>query len=93
MGLVVQENLDESFRAKPLPQGWLVAVLGIAPLVSTLHTCMAAWGRESLGEGLLCSSFSLLEKPKLQVEWEIPGRSRQRGVSPNSLFGLQYNYF
>lgn len=46
----VQEKLwYKSFRAKPLPQGRLVAVLGIAPLITTLHMCMAAWGRESLG--------------------------------------------
>lgn len=33
-----------------------------------------------------CSALTfLLEKPKLQVEWEILGRSRQHGKSPNSL--------
>lgn len=53
-----QEKLwHKQFRAEPSRQAWLVAALGVAPLVTTLHGCMAAWAREGLGRGRSALAF------------------------------------
>lgn len=58
--VVLEKLWHKQFRDEPLPQAWLVEVLGIIPLVTTLHRYMAAWGQEDLGRrAVLLYLFSL----------------------------------